>query len=630
MIALGFYHCQASERQHSMCGICGIVGGSAQQDAVDRMVAAMRHRGPDDRGTRHRRRFALGAARLAIQDLSAGGHQPMASPDGDIWIAYNGEMYNAPEQRRHLEELGYRFHSTSDTEVVLTLYRHYGGACLSRMRGIFALAMVDMREDANDPTVFLARDPLGVKPLLFAECRGGGFIFASELKALLASGQISPVVEPRALRSLFEQGSVYQPDTLIRGVFMVQPAHSVTIRAGEVRVERYWRLGVDRRPELRRANYPDQVAAMSAALREAVRTQLIGDVPIGAFLSGGVDSATLTALMAAEVGQKVRTFSIGFGRELRAVDESDLAARFAAHLGTDHIRLEIDPSMVRAQFDCIVDGIDQPSIDGLNTYFVSKAAGASVKVAISGVGADDLFMGYPWHAQMLRGERPGNDFLTSYAELAGRFHHTLAAREADQLIAPGLLADSARDTRADYQAIDELAEGDLVERITALTLRGYTNNQLLRDMDAMSMTHSLEVRVPYLDPHVIDTGLSLPEQAKLAHGAPRAPMDDSYRVSGIKRVLIDVARPLLPAGFDEVPKRGFGIPIGPWLNGPLRDLVVEVLAPERVARGGLMNPRTAARLQAALAQGRVVSGWRMWLMLICQLWSERMSIEPPA
>lgn len=253
-----------------MCGICGIIGRQPESGAIDRMVRAMHHRGPDDNGLYRHERVALGMTRLSIQDLSPGGHQPMASPEEDVWIVYNGEMYNAPEQRRHLETLGYHFRSTSDTEVILTLYRQYGPAAVTRIRGIFALAIVDLRDNPSDPTVFLARDPLGVKPLMFART-ATGFAFASELKAMIASGLIRPAVNPRALRTLFQFGSVYQPDTLIRDVYMVPPAHCVTIRAGNVHTERYWRLATDRVAGLRTASYEDQVAAMDAVLRETVK-----------------------------------------------------------------------------------------------------------------------------------------------------------------------------------------------------------------------------------------------------------------------------------------------------------------------------------------------------------------------
>ena len=611
-----------------MCGIAGIVGGRPDPGAIARMVEAMRHRGPDDNGVWRGERLALGATRLAIQDLGPGGHQPMASPGGDVRIVYNGEMYNAPEERGRLEGLGHRFASTSDTEVVLALYLRHGADFLARIRGIFALAIVDCREDPSDPVVLLARDPLGVKPLLLARGAGGALVFASEMKALLASGLVRPAVAPRALRSLLETGAVHQPETMLRDAAMIEPAHRATIRGGRARSERYWRLSDRRDGGLAAAGYAEQAAAVGAKLRDTVRAQSIGDAPIGAFLSGGVDSATVAALMAADAGASVKTFSVGFGPELRAIDETGAAARFAAHLGADHARLEVGPETVRANIEAIVDGIDQPSIDGLNTWLVSRAAGAEVKVAMSGTGGDDLFMGYPWHADMLRSEETGDRFLARYAESAGGFHRTFGRSEADGVIAPALAAESARDTVADYRAMDELAGAGPVQRIAALTLRGYTRNQLLRDIDAMSMAHSLEVRVPYLDTEFIDLAIALPAEAKLARGAPDAPMRNSYRASGIKRVLIDVARPLLPAGFDDAPKRGFGIPFTPWLNGPLRGLVADVLRPERVARTGLLNPVVMGRVRAALAEGRRLTGWRLWLMLVVQLWAERMGVEP--
>ncbi|MEQ8586979.1 MAG: asparagine synthase (glutamine-hydrolyzing) [Thalassobaculaceae bacterium] len=610
-----------------MCGICGIIGRRADQDTINRMTGAMHHRGPDDKGSFVRPGLAIGMTRLSIQDLSPGGHQPMASPDEDVWIVYNGEMYNAPEQRAHLESLGYRFRSTSDTEVILTLYRHYGATCVERIRGIFAFAVVDLRDDPERPTVFLARDPLGVKPLLFARTPEG-VVFASELKAIVASGLVAPEINPRALANLFRHGAVFQPDTLINGVMAIPPAHRVRIRGDAIDIDRFWKLETDRVQGLRQAPYAEQVAVMADALRETVRAQMIGDVPVGAFLSGGVDSATLTALMAAEAGARVKTYSVGFQSELSIIDETGLAGEFAAHLGTDHTRIEITPEEIRADIGRIVDGIDQPSIDGLNTYFVSKAAGAEVKVAISGTGADDLFMGYPWHARMLTHHAETKDFLDDFAACSNRFHQTFAPGDLGHLIHPALIRRRPVGKGVTYAAIDELRGADTIARMTALTLRGYTTNQLLRDIDAMSMAHSLEVRVPYLDPHVIDVGLSLPRDAIFAKDAPLKPMKDSYRESGIKRVLIDVARPLLPAGFDAVPKRGFAMPLAVWMNGPLKDLVLDVLRPERVAETGVMHPGTMRHLPSLFDANRPMFGWRLWLMMTTQLWAERMGVEP--
>jgi len=324
----------------------------------------------------------------------------------------------------------------------------------------------------------------------------------------------------------------------------------------------------------------------------------------------------------------VRTFSVGFEKALAVVDETETAGEFARHLGTDHTRVEITPEQIRGDIDAIVAGIDQPSIDGLNTYFVSKAAGQAVKVAISGTGADDLFMGYPWHARMLSHHAGTESFLESFADCALRFHQTFEKTDLGHLIHPALRRTRPQGKGASYASIDELRRADPVARMTALTLRGYTTNQLLRDIDAMSMAHSLEVRVPYLDPRVIDAGLSLPQEAILAKGAPLKPMQDSYRDSGIKRILIDIARPLLPAGFDAVPKRGFAFPLGLWLNGPLRDLVLDTLKPERVAATGVMHPGTMTHLPQLFSQNRPMTGWRLWLMLTTQLWAEQLGVEP--
>ncbi|UUX48317.1 asparagine synthase (glutamine-hydrolyzing) [Nisaea acidiphila] len=611
-----------------MCGICGVANHARGAEATGSMIAAMDHRGPDDSGIHTQGRYSLGMTRLAIQDLSAAGHQPMSAADGKIWMVYNGEMYNTREQREVLEQRGYTFRSHSDTEVILKLYAEFGTACFARIRGIFAIAIYDFREGSETPKVVLARDPLGVKPLLLARGSGGAFVFGSEMKAVLASGLVDRVVDGDALRGLFENGSVFQPKTLVRDVRMIEPAEMLTIENGKITAERYYTLRDDLFPELAKADYREQVAVLGDALRETVRAQLVSDAPIGAFLSGGVDSATLCALMAAEAGQGIRTYSVGFGSELRSIDETELASEFARHIGAQHERFQVDADLIRDDLMEIVGGLDQPSVDGLNTYFVSKIASRDVKVAISGTGADDLFMGYPWHADMLRRAPAPSGFLEDYAERSGNFHATFNAKEVDQILSDGLRRSAARVALEEYRSIDELPESDAVARLTALTLRGYTKNQLLRDIDAMSMAHSLEVRVPYLDPTIINLGLSLPAGAKIAGTPSGSPMRLSYKDSGIKRILIDIARPLLPKGFDEVPKRGFGIPLTPWLNGPLKDIVGDILRPDRVQATGLLNPRVMVNLQKSLAEGRTISGWRLWLLMNVQLWAEMTGVEP--
>lgn len=602
-----------------MCGICGVIGKAAP-DTVSAMVRAMYHRGPDGSGQFEAPHATIGMARLAIQDVSAKGDQPMANDDQTIWMVYNGELYNTQSERAHLQEKGYRFRSTGDTEVVLKLYQEYGEACLVRLRGIFALAIVDLRGGPGREKYVLARDALGVKPLLYAETRRG-IVFASELKAILASDMVERRVDPRAVRSLLLRGSVYQPSSMIKGVEMLPPAHALIVERGQARVERFWSFATGRDTGLAGLGYDEQVEAMRALLRETVKAQLISDVPVGAFLSGGVDSASLVAIMAGEAAGRVKTFSVGFDASLSAIDETGDAGRIAEHLGTDHHRISIDGRDIAEHFDHVVTALDQPSVDGLNSYLVSRAAAEHVKVAISGTGGDDLFMGYPWHAQILAQPPDDRDFLDAYSSFNAEFHQTFGDRDIGLLLAPRLRNAMAEKPSMAIQPTDELGDAGAVDRMTVLTLRGYTNNQLLRDIDAMSMAHSLEVRVPYLDVEMIDFALSLPVGARIAKPVPDDPMRHSYRASGIKRILIDAARPMLPEGFDTVPKRGFGMPFARWVQGPLKDLARDSFDEKRVAAHGVLDRRVMPKLRETFEAGRL-SGWRVWLLMVLQRWLE--------
>ena len=602
-----------------MCGICGLIGKS-DPDVVARMIRAMHHRGPDGQGQYDAPRGSIGMARLAIQDVSAKGDQPMTNDDGDIWIVYNGELYNTPSERTHLEAKGYRFRSTGDTEVVLKLYQEYGEAFLPRLRGIFALAIIDLRGGPGREKTVLARDAMGVKPLLYARSRRG-IVFASEMKALLESGLVERRVDAGAVRSLLLRGSVYQPATMIKGVEMLPPAHALIHERGQTRLERFWSFGVDRLSDLRALDYREQVEAMRDRLRETVKAQLISDVPVGAFLSGGVDSASLVAIMAGEAGGRVKTFSVGFDETLRALDETGEAGRVAAHLGTDHHRVSVDGAEIAGNFDHIVTALDQPSVDGLNSYLVSRAAAEHVKVAISGTGGDDLFMGYPWHASILARPPSADGFLDAYAAYNAEFHQTFGDGDVGHLLAPKLRNVMRRPASLGLRPTDELADAEPVDRMTVLTLRGYTNNQLLRDIDVMSMAHSLEVRVPYLDIDMIDFALSLPVGARIAKPVPDDPMRNSYKASGIKRILIDAARPMLPEGFDTIPKRGFGMPFGQWVKGPMKDLAEDSFDERRAAAHGVLDRRLMPRLRETYQAGRL-SGWRVWLLMVLHRWLE--------
>jgi asparagine synthase (glutamine-hydrolysing) len=638
-----------------MCGICGVIG-RPDGPAVERMVSAMHHRGPDDRGVHVFEHGAIGMSRLSILDLSDAAHQPMSSDGGALWIVYNGEVYNYREERNILEKKGYSFCSSSDTEVVLRMYEHYGDDFLLRLRGMFALAIHDSRRGSGREKVLVARDQLGVKPLLYARS-GGVVVFASELKALLASGLVSRDIDPESLRLLLSFGSVKQPRTMLRGVQMLLPGHRMIIEAGRQNIERYWSLGVDRYSGLRNAEYPEQVAALSGVLSKALRQQMVSDVPLGAFLSGGVDSSILVAMMAREAGSRVKTYSVGFEQEGAHIDESGRARMTASYLGTDHTHVLVTGEDVRARIESMASSLDQPSVDGINSYFVSLAARQGVKVAISGTGADELFAGYPSFMGMaayelerktsglmhglegirnavlhnpvldpvMRGKRwwrlnaarKSSGFLARYAKWYQIFDDIGAAH----LLHPDLRqqANAGRSVTFDLAGMDELSWRPALERVTGLCLRGYATNQLLRDIDAMSMCNSLEVRVPFLDQSVVDIALSLPDGSKLGPARPEMTAGTTYRESGAKRILIDVGRPLLPPDFDCQPKSGFGMPFDFWLRGPLQEVMNDTLGDQQVRRRGLLDPEEVGRVRERFRHGSV--GWtHPWLLMILELW----------
>lgn len=623
------------------------------------MVHTLNHRGPDDNGVLEQPNAILGMTRLAIIDTGSGGHQPMLSPDGQIAIVYNGELYNFREERSLLEKLGYSFRSTSDTEVALRMYEHYGDDFLLRMRGMFALAIYDKRKGPGHERLLLARDQLGIKPLLYTNFRGQ-FVFASEIKALLASGLIAADIDPVALRLLLTHGAIVQPHTILRGVKMLLPGHRLVLERGhEERVERYWSLGLNRRADLRSRAYEDQVEEVRSALEESVRLQMVSDVPLGAFLSGGVDSSLLVGLMANVTGEdRLKTFSVGFEAEGGHIDETDDAERTARFLGTDHSRVVVSGNDVRDRISHIAYHLDQPTVDGVNSYFVSMAARRRVTVAISGTGGDELFAGYPWFEQMVRDElrhqspslrltakslfasvarrplfdslvpmrggyrfanwRDDTGFLARYYAANPMFEAPWTAR----LLAPDLRseAQAGRSSHYDLLAIDELHEGSVIERVTGLCLRGYTNNQLLRDIDAASMAHSLEVRVPFLDPVVADVALSLPDSAKMGATPRSSVYPRSYREAGTKRILLDVGKDLLPPGFDTRVKHGFTMPFNSWLRGPLRETLRETLSYQTVAKRGLLEPGAVGAVRDQFLSGAIE--WpQPWLLMMLELWS---------
>lgn len=637
--------------------MCGIVGTAFLGNFdIDAMVCAISHRGPNDTGKYSDGTVNIGHARLAIIDTSNGGHQPMASNDGLVQIVYNGEIYDFRTERALLESKGYGFQTASDTEVVLKLYEEYGENLLTRLRGIFALAIYDKRGGPGKEKMLLARDQFGVKPLLYAQVNGG-LIFASELKALLASGMIPRRVNAESLQQLLSLGSVYQPKTLVEGVLSLPPAHYMWVDCGGIRLQRYWSFGLDRVIGLRQLPYAEQVDRLAIALTESVKMQMVADVPVGAFLSGGVDSSLIVALMAREAGGHIKTFSVGFEEGAGAADESHDAAAIAQLLETDHTRVLVTTDDMVAHLDRFIVGLDQPSVDGFNSYFVSYAASQGVTVSLSGTGGDELFLGYPWFAnvkntvegaypnpgksriqrlagrlpfvnRLARTRSPTSPSPAEFREIFGRQYHCFGPDLAHDLLSRDRRKFTLKRSFAeDIASCDELPQWDLLNRTSVMCLNGYTRNQLLRDIDACSMAHSLEVRVPFLDVGIADFAFSLPIASKLAMTARTLDPTASYTDSGVKKIVCDVARKYLPANFfDARAKRGFSLPFEDCLRGPLAEVLADTLSQESVSKAGLFDPAVVEEIHKDFLAGR--RPWaHPWLLMVIELW-RRQVLQP--
>jgi asparagine synthase (glutamine-hydrolysing) len=607
-----------------MCGIAGIVGTSPQQAAAA-MSDALAHRGPDDDGVFLGQGIALVHRRLSIIDVSASGHQPMTYAQGRYTVVYNGEIYNFRDLRAELEPLGHRFVSQSDTEVLLAAYAQWGEDAVLRLRGMFAFAIYD----AHERELFLARDRFGIKPLYFARA-GSSFLFASELKALLASGLVRRKLDRDAFALYASLGSIPQPCTALAGVEVLPAAHAMLVRPDlSVRTMRYWDLAQASHSWRGEVGGLDSVSAprrLRELLEEATRLHMIADVPVGAFLSGGIDSTAVVGLMTRASGQRIRTFSVGFADDDSVTDEREWARLAANHFGSEHTEVVISGQDVAADFDQLVHAIDQPSLDGTNTFLVSKAASRDLKVALSGLGGDELFAGYPHFHRLSRAAN--FRFPRRLARhIPGRLLHDrdlIAAAPAERYA-------TLRNLAADHEKPDiinrdlgirhvPLAQlyapllGDdrsSVAQTTYVEANRYLADTLLRDADAMAMSHSLEVRPVLLDHRLAEFAYALPDELKL--GAINKP------------VLVDAVRDLLPPALVTRKKAGFELPLQSWLVGPLRERAIDAFNSEK-ARGLFAKPFLEATVAGLRAHEK--PSLRVWgyLMLIEWVRSQRIEV----
>src|ERR1700704_4714246 len=588
-----------------MCGICGVIGfeRTNQAEAITRrMMEALRHRGPDEDGLLVTPSVALGVRRLSIIDLP-GGHQPVFNEASNVAVVFNGEIYNYKQLRGTLEGRGHVFRTHSDTEVIVHAYEEWGDECVGELRGMFAFAIWDARasgttgDAARHARVFIARDRLGIKPLYFYRS-GNQLIFASEIKALLASGLVPKQLDPAGRRAFLQLGHIPPPWTAIRGVTPLAPGHTGVWHSSEWRTKPYWKLD----PHNSAAPPRKELAASLAdVLVDSMQYHLVSDVPVLLFLSGGTDSACLAAAARKAGAQNLSALTVGFGEA--EFDETELSRRTARALDIPHQVVTLDASRVAADLDHAIWALDQPSVDGLNSYWISKlAAEAGFKVALSGQGGDELFGGYESLAWFRR--------LTTVARWARPLPATVFGRVLDQQALPfrwrklsyligaddpfvasqmavkflfldrdvaGLLSPALGQNGHHTEAQDHLAywsklleREDLLERLAFMDIHTHLEPRLLRDLDAMSMAHSIEVRPVFLDHRLVEFLLPVPSGIRIQQ----------------KRLLLDAAKSFLPPNLLEDlearRKRTFTFPFKKWITRDLHGTMQETFSQQRL------------------------------------------------
>lgn len=615
-----------------MCAICGIVnfehGHFVDDGTVRAMAATMAHRGPDDAGLMSDEQACLGFRRLSIIDL-AGGHQPMFNEDGSVSIVFNGEVYNYRDLHAGLVRAGHVFRTKSDTETILHAYEEYGDDCVKQLRGMFAFAIWDRR----NRRLLLARDRLGIKPLYYY-ANGRFLAFASEIKALLTIPGIPREMDPEALDQYLALRYVPGERTMLQNIFRLAPGHTLSVQDGNVRVSKYWDISYSEDPHVKRE---DAVEQFRALLDESVRLRMISDVPLGVFLSGGLDSTAVLASMAKITGgERIKTFSIGYeatNEEARRSNELEYARLAAERFGAEHHEYVLTAQEFGDFIPDLVWHLDEPLGDAscIPLHYIAKVARNHITVALSGEGADEILAGYGIYGRMLALERmthigPLKRILPWLADSAPeRVRHW--ARLADtgyrgvcrgftaqvrrELIGSQRLRRSEEQIQQTFDAyLRQASHLSPLNRMLYADAKIWLPYDLLLKADKMTMGNSIELRVPFLDHKLVEFAASLPDNLKL-NGREG------------KFLLRQAMRGVVPDAILNRPKKGFPVPIASWLRGPLWPLLRDqLLAPNR-AIGDVLNRRTVTQMVSEHETGQANRSDELWTLLVLEMWGQQ-------
>ena len=640
-----------------MCGICGIVdfsGDSVQEDILRKMCQMMIHRGPDDEGvyinhqlqaTSHQSKpsVGLGHRRLSIIDLSVSGHQPMCNEDGTIWIVLNGEIYNYIELVKDLKEKGHKFKSNTDTEAIIHLYEEYGEECVKKLRGMFAFTIWDEKEEV----LMLARDRPGKKPLLYYY-KNGIFCFSSEFSSLLASGLIDEEINPKAIHYYLTFGYIPSPMTIYKDVYKLSPAHILVLKDGQINIKQYWSLDYTKKVKISEEDAVDEVLRL---LKEAVKIRLHSDVPLGAFLSGGIDSSTVVALMSQLTDKKVKTFSIGFDE--RDYNELKFAKKVASAFDTEHHEFVVRPKALEL-LPLLVEHYGEPYADSsaIPTYYVSQQTKQHVTVALNGDGGDELFAGYERYQAVLLSETYqrflGNSVIQRFANLLPdsvdpKNPLRRVRRFIDGAVLPlnqrylrwvGIFDEKFKSDIYTQEFMEDVSDSNpvnviseflngsnglnLLDRLLLTDTMTYLPNDLLVKVDIASMANSLECRSPFLDHHLIEFAAFLPAELKLP--PPFHSLLRSGLRGGGKYILKKAVSELIPRQNIYRKKMGFGVPVGRWLRNELKSFLRETLLSTVSLNREYFKTKVVKTLVEDHIKGLKDYSFQLWALLMLELW----------